>query len=287
LTPFELAEPGSLAEALELLQGGEDVRPVAGGTATMLMMKTGIFRPAKLVSLRRIEPKFHAVETMADGSLLIGALATLSGIERSSHIAKAAPVVTKTLRTLSNVRVRNVATLGGHLAHADPHMDLPPVLTVLGATLEIVGPSGNRTLETPNLFEGYLQNTLETGELIVAAKIPAQGARRAAYVKVTTRSADDWPALGLAVSLELNGDVIIDARLALGAATETPCRLTAAEKELKGSKADAASLRRAGDAAAEETPISADAQGSASYKRELLRVYLGRAVQQALAGGAA
>jgi carbon-monoxide dehydrogenase medium subunit len=219
------------------------------------------------------------------GALRIGAMATLSSLEGAKEIANALPVLKRTLRTLSNVRVRNVATLGGHLAHADPHMDLPPVLTVLGAKLIVTGANGERELEVPDLFEGYLQNSLAPDELISAVSIPAQGARRAAYAKVTTRSADDWPALGLAVSLEMAGDEIIDARITIGAATETPRRLPGAEATLKGAKVDDAALKRAGDAAAEEADISADAQGSASYKRELLRVYVGRAVRQALGGG--
>ena len=285
MTPFELTEPDSLAEAIALLKEGEDVRPVAGGTAVMLMMKTGIFRPAKLVSLRRVEEKYRTVEILQDRAIRIGAMATLASLERSRVLPSVLPVLTKTLRTLSNIRVRNVATLGGHLAHADPHMDLPPVLTVLGAKLTITGPDGERAMDVVDLFEGYLQNSLEPDELITRIEVPDQSGRRAAYAKVTTRSADDWPALGLAVSLEMNGREIADARIALGAATETPCRLTAAEAMLKGAAAEDAFLKRAGDAAADEADIASDTQGSASYKRELLRVYVGRAVRQALSVG--
>lgn len=283
MTPFELAEPATLNDAIALLAaGGSDVRPIAGGTAVMLMMRTGIFRPATLVSLRRVEARHHSMEVAADGAVRIGALATLSDLERSPEIAEAAPVITRTLRTLSNVRVRNVATLGGHLAHADPHMDLPPVLIALGASLTVAGPAGERFLDVADLFSGYLETTLAPGELITAVNVPAAGMRRAAYLKCTTRSADDWPALGLAVALEMSGDAIASARVAIGAATETPRRLTGAEAVLAGAAPNLAVLRDAGDAAAEEAEIEADAQGSAAYKRELLRVYVGRAVRQAL-----
>jgi carbon-monoxide dehydrogenase medium subunit len=209
-------------------------------------------------------------------------MATLSNLEHAPEIAQAAPVISQTLRTLSNVRVRNVATLGGHLAHADPHMDLPPVLITLAASLTIAGPSGMRRLDVADLFGGYLETTLAPGELITEVTVPAQGARRAAYMKCTTRSADDWPALGLAVSLQTEGDRIASARIAIGAATETPRRLGAAEAALAGARADDAALRAAGDAAAAEAEIEADAQGSAAYKRELLRVYVGRTVRKAL-----
>jgi len=283
MIPFELAEPTSLREAVGLLADGDpDTRPVAGGTATILMMKTGLFRPARLVSLRGIEAEHRGIEESVGGGVRIGAMATLVSLERSVAVAEAAPVITQTLRTLSNVRVRNVATLGGHLAHADPHMDLPPVLIALGASLTVTGPSGARSLEVADLFSGYLETTLEPGELIIEIDIPPQGSRRATYLKCTTRSADDWPALGLAVSLETDGDAIRDARVVVGAATETPRRLAGAEAALTGAVIDPAVLRRAGDAAADEAEIEADAQGSAAYKRELLRVLVGRAVRKAL-----
>ena len=285
MTPFELAEPATLNDAIQLLATGDpDVRPVAGGTAVMLMMKTGIFRPAKLVSLRGIEARHRAIEVAGDGSLRVGAMATLSSLEHAPEIARAAPVVSRTLRTLSNVRVRNVATLGGHLAHADPHMDLPPVLIALGASLTVAGPTGERCLDVADLFSGYLETTLAPGELIAAVNVPAQGTRRAAYMKCTTRSADDWPALGLAVSLQIEGAAIASARVAIGAATETPRRLAGAEAALTGVEANDATLRAAGDAAAGEAEIESDEQGSDAYKRELLRVYVGRAVRRALGG---
>ena len=121
------------------------------------------------------------------------------------------PVITRTLRTLSNVRVRNVATVGGALAHADPHMDLPPLLAALGARVDHPGPRGERTIPVEELYAGYLETTLERGELITRVDVPAMGKRRAAYLKCTTRSADDWPAVGVAVVL---GDDNADLRLA-------------------------------------------------------------------------
>jgi carbon-monoxide dehydrogenase medium subunit len=110
----------------------------------MLMMKAGVFRPAKLVSLRKIESKYTGIETTADG-LTIGAMTTLADVERSPNIRRHAPIITQTLATLSNVRIRNVAMIGGALAHGDPHMDLPPVLMALGASITVVGPDGERS----------------------------------------------------------------------------------------------------------------------------------------------
>ena len=284
MIPFELLEPRSLREAAALLDAGEpSVRPVAGGTAVMLMMKLGVLRPSRLVSLRAVEKRYSDISLGADGELHIGAMATLTALECSAVIRKEAPVITRTLRTLSSVRVRNVATVGGHLAHADPHMDLPPVLIALGARVIVADPKSERTIPLEQLHAGYLETTLKRGELIAEVIVPRQGARRAAYLKCTTRSADDWPALGVAVVLEMNGETVRDARIVVGAATDTPTRLAKAEAVLRGARADDASLARAGEAAAEEAGVIGDAHGSAAYKRELLRVYLARAVRAALA----
>jgi carbon-monoxide dehydrogenase medium subunit len=284
MTPFELAEPRSLAEAIGLLDPDDaSVRPIAGGTALMLMMKAAVFRPTRLVSLRRIEPRYAAIAGGPDGELRIGAMATLSALERSAAVRETLPVITRTLRTLSNVRVRNVATVGGSLAHGDPHMDLPPVLIALDARVVVAGPTGERVLPVEDLFAGYYETVLGRNELIAELRIPAQGGRRHAYCKVTTGSADDWPAVGVAVALEADGAAVRAARIVASAATEKATRLTAAEAALAGQPADDKVLVRVADAAVGETEILTDVRGSAAYKRELLRVYVKRAVRQALA----
>ena len=281
MIPFDLAEPATLAEAIALLDPDDAaVRPIAGGTALMLMMKAGVFRPARLVSLRAIR-ELSAIETQPDGALRIGAMTPLSVLERSAAVRAHAPVITVALRTLSNVRVRNVATVGGHLAHADPHMDLPPVLIALGAHIVVAGPAGGRTIPVEALFAGYFETVLRREELITAAVVPAQGTRRAAYLKCTTRAVHDWPALGVAVSLNRDGTSVRDAKIVISAATEKPIRLPGAEAALRGGSDDAA-LRRVGDAAAEEAETISDGQGSAAYKRQLVRVYVARALEAAL-----
>jgi aerobic carbon-monoxide dehydrogenase medium subunit len=284
VTPFELAEPGTLEEALQLLDPDDaSVRPLGGGTALMLMMKAGVFAPSRLVSLRKITA-LKRIAVGADGGLVIGALTPLCDVEHSAEVAKRAGVIVRTMRRLSNVRVRNVATIGGNLAHGDPHMDLPPVLMALDAGIVVVGRGGARVIEVENLFVGYYETALAPGELITELRIPAQGKRRAAYLKVTTGAADDWPALGVAVSLEADGKAVRAVRVVVSAATEKAIRLKGAEQVLCGATIDDAVLARAGDAAADEAETVADVRGSAAYKRELLRVYVRRAVRQALDG---
>jgi carbon-monoxide dehydrogenase medium subunit len=272
MSPFELAEPKSLSEALGLL-GEDGVRPLSGGTALMLMMKAGVLRPSRLVSLRKLG--MDRIELSSQG-LRIGAMTTLADLERSTAVQKAFPVITRALRTLSNVRVRNVATVGGALAHADPHMDLPPLLSALGARVTIAGPGGERGLPVEELYAGYLENTLKRNELITRLEIPAMGKRRAAYLKCTTRSAEDWPALGMAVVIDAD-----ELRIFLSAATDRPTRLAAAEKLLRGKLTDDKAVQQAGEAAAREVSIESDMHGSAAYKKQLIRVYLARTIHEA------
>jgi aerobic carbon-monoxide dehydrogenase medium subunit len=254
MAPFELAEPHSLAQAISLLES-EGSRPLSGGTALMLMMKAGVLRPKRLVSLRKLG--LEGIEVRPNGALRVGAMVSLRKLETSDAVRRGWPVIARTLRTLSNVRVRNVATVGGALAHGDPHMDLPPLLCALGAQVSVQGISAQRTMRVEDLYSGYLETTLKPGELITALEVPALDGRRAAYLKCTTRSADDWPAVGVAVVLD--GERV---SIVVSAATDKPTRLAAAE-------------------AVDSLEIAGDLHGSTEYKRQLLRVYVKRAIDEA------
>jgi carbon-monoxide dehydrogenase medium subunit len=285
--PFEWDEPRTLQEAVALLDPEDpSVRPIAGGTALMLMMKTGVFAPSRLVSLAKIEPEYSQIRADRSGALKIGAMTSLSALERSDDIAKHFPVITRTLLTLSNVRVRNVARVGGALAHGDPHMDLPPLLAALGAKARVVGREGSREIAVQDLYTGYYETVLGKDELIADLTVPPLNGAHAAYIKCTSRSADDWPALGLAVRWEFGDRRIRNPRIVVSAATEKVTRLGQTEKVLDGSGGDDKIARRASDAAAEEVSFLSDAHGSAAYKKELLRVYLMRVVRAAGGGRA-
>jgi carbon-monoxide dehydrogenase medium subunit len=156
------------------------------------------------------------------------------------------------------------------------------VLIALGAHIAVAGPMGERTITVEALFAGYFETVLRRDELITAVVIPAQGTRRAAYLKCTTRAVHDWPALGVAVSLAHDGASVRDAKIVISAATEKPARLPGAEAALGDGDPDDAALRRAGDAAADEAETISDGQGSAAYKRQLVRVYVRRALAAAL-----
>jgi carbon-monoxide dehydrogenase medium subunit len=251
MAPFELVQPASIAEAIEMLSSPE-TRPLSGGTALMLMMKAGVLRPRRLVRLAGCG--LAGIE-VRDGTLRVGASTTLRQLEKANLVREGWPVIPRTLHTLANVRVRNVATVGGALAHGDPHMDLPPLLAALGARVRIVGPVGERTVPVEELYQGYLETTLAPAEIITRVEVPPLEGRGAAYLKFTTRSADDWPAVGVAVALG-NPD-----RIFVGAATDRPMPF------------------------AGNLPIQGDLHGSAAYKKHLVGVLLKRAMHEARNAG--
>ena len=249
---FDLVEPATLDEAVALLDPEDArVRVIAGGTALMLMMKSRLFHPARLVSLRRLGGVVRGVREDGAGGLRIGALTTLVEIERSALVAARFPVLNRALGTLSNVRIRNVATLGGHLAHGDPHMDLPPILITLGARVRTVSPRGERWMDIADLIVGYYQMALATDELIVEVDVPAQPASVfTSYAKYAALSADDWPSVGVAVWFRIHAGRVTEARVAVSAATERAMRVAGAEAALVGAEATEEAFAGAGDAAA-------------------------------------
>jgi carbon-monoxide dehydrogenase medium subunit len=281
MSSFEFVEPRSLQDAFALLDREDPaVRPIGGGTALMLMMKSQIYKPRRLVSLRHVGGRFCGFSLRPDGSSFrIGAMTTFAELEHSAEIRQHLPVIPQAMKTLANVRVRNVATVGGNLAHGDPHLDLPPIWVALDAQAVIVGSGGERVVPVDELFAGYYQTNLDNDELIAELDVPVRPNWSSRYVKVTTRAAHDWPALGLSISLDLEGRKVRDLRLVLSAAVDRPMRLKAAEELLRGCEIEDAVLRRAGEAAIDEVPIESDSRGSADYKQHLLQVHLRRAIE--------
>ena len=278
MKPYALSQPSTLQEASVQIAAAADVLPLGGGTALMLMMKTGVLAPAALVNLRQTEPQWRRIDRQDSGDLHIGALVTLAQIEHDEAVRQAVPALAQAMKRLSNVRVRNVATVGGNLAHADPHMDLPPLLCALGAQVLVLSGQQQRLIAVEDLITGYYETSLQRGELIARLVVPAQHQRRSTYVKITTRAADDWPTIGIGLSLDIEAGVIRSSRLFVGAATDRPTRLSAAEQILAGRQPSEALCQQAGEAAADALVLRGDERGTASYKKHLLQVHLRRAL---------
>ncbi len=285
MSDLEYIEPDSLEGVLAQLDPDDPaVRPISGGTALMLMMKAGLYRPRRLVSLRRAGNGFDSFTRNADrSSFRIGALTTFAQLEHSPEICDHFPVISRAMKTLANVRVRNVATVGGNLAHADPHLDLPPIWVALDATALIVSARGERIVPVADIFAGYYETTIANDELVAEIDVPIRPSWRSRYVKVTTRAVHDWPALGLAFSLDFDGTKARDLRLVFSAAVDRPVRLLRAEDALRGKPVDDASLTRAVDACLGEVDIESDSRGSSDYKKHLLAVHFRRTLDAMVA----
>ena len=278
MNTFQIAEPVSIEEAVQLLDNGEEtVRPISGGTALVLLLKSGLFQPDRLISLRRVNG-LTGIE-QANGELRVGAMTTLSRLGQSAEVQELFPVIGRTLVKLSNVQVRNLATIGGHLAHGDPHMDLPPVLLTLNARIEVAGLNGTRWMPLDELFEGYYETSLSADEIITRVAIPVPSADSAAtYEKFTALSADDWPAVGVAVSATHSNRHLVGIRLAVGAVTDRPLLISKVEDGLINQPLTDALIEDAADLVASEVEPLGDVRGSSEYKREMVRVHTRRAL---------
>lgn len=280
MSDLEYIEPGSLKDVFAQLDPEDPaVRPIGGGTALMLMMKAGMYKPRRLVSLRKMGDRFNSFDLNAAGNAFrVGALTTFAQLEHSPAIRAHFPVISQAMKTLANVRVRNVATVGGNLAHADPHLDLPPIWVALDATALIVKSDGERVVPVDEIFAGYYETTISNDELIAEVEVPIRPSWSSRYVKVTTRAAHDWPALGLTLSLDFEGRRVRDLRLVLSAAVDRPIRLLQTEDVLRGHEIDDAAMKRAVDVCLGEVDIESDSRGSSDYKRHLLGVHLRRSI---------
>jgi aerobic carbon-monoxide dehydrogenase medium subunit len=277
---FDYVVPDSLDEAIERLAADEDAVAIAGGTAFALLYRQGLIRPTSVVAIRHL-PGLAGVEARGDG-LWIGAAATHREIERSPDVRRSHPALAAAESQVATVRIRNQATLGGNLAHADPAHDPPSVLIALDAVAHLRGPGGSaRQVPLDAFFVDYLATVLEPGELIIGIEVPPMAAgTRAAYHKFLPRSADDYATVAVAVAVRLDDDRrVAAARIALGAVGPTPIRATAAETALVGTVPDAAAVAQAAELARDAVDPLDDARGSAAYKRDMTRVWVRRALE--------
>ena len=282
LHDFTFHRPSTLPEALALLdEHGYDARPFAGGTALVVLMKQSLALPEHLVSLDGIE---GMSEIRLDGDALhIGALVRHRDVETSPLVREAAPLLAETYGRVATVRIRNMATVGGGLAHADPAQDPPAALIALGASVRAVSSRGARTIAVEDLFFDYYESALEPDEVIESVTVPRPARdARSVYLKFLPRTEDDYATVAVAALGEVDDGVCTHLRVALIAAAPTPVRATEVERALTGRPVSAEAIREAAEAVRDHVDPLADFRGSADYKREMAVVFTRRALERTL-----
>lgn len=279
---FYYYSPSTLNESLDLLdEHQEDGRPMAGGTALVVLMKQSLLDADHLISLSRV-PGLSGIRLEADG-LHIGALTHHREVETSSLVKQHAPLLAEVYRNVATVRIRNVATVGGGIAHADPAQDPPSGLIVLDARVKLQSKSGERTLPITEMFKDYYETAIEPGELITEVIVPTvPAAAKTVYLKFLPRTMDDYATVAVAAKAELNNGTIRNLRVALGAAGPTPVHATTVEQALEGKQASAAAIRSAAEAVADQVDPLDDFRGSSGYKRDMAVVFTRRALERVL-----
>jgi carbon-monoxide dehydrogenase medium subunit len=284
MTPFEYRTPKSLKEVhANLKEFGSDAKLVAGGTALIIMMKQRLVRPSCLISLRSVRG-LNGIE-LQNGGLRIGGLATHRQLETSPLIRRRLPMLADTYHHVATLRVRNMATVGGGLAHADPNQDPPPSLIALGATLKATSANGSRVIPMDEFFKDYYETVLNPDELITEVMVPKLPPNSgAAYLKFLPRTADDYATVSAAalLTLDKSNKTIADVRIALGSVGVTPIRATAAEAVLRGQPLKTEAFAEAGEKAKEAVDPISDFRGSAGYKKDMAAVFVRRALEKAL-----
>ncbi len=286
LRPFALHRPDTAQEACALLaEHGDDAAVYAGGTELLLLMKLGLLRPCHLVDVKRI----GGFGDITDGPrLVVGAAVTHRAVERSALVRARCPLVASVARHVANVRVRNVGTVGGNLAFADPHSDLATLFLTLDAVVELVSPRGRRVVPLVDFVRGPWETARASDELLASVRLtPWPSETAAAYVKFGVH---ERPTLAVAAALRVAGDRrgggrIMGARIAVGCVGPRPTRVAAAEARVTdASIADLEdAVRAAADMAAAGVDPADDLYGSADYKREMVAVFVRRALRIAAA----
>lgn len=282
---FALHTPASLGEACELLTRYDgDARVIAGGTALVLMLRQGLIAPGGLVRLDRV-PDLSAI-TVEDGVLRLGAMATLSAVRHSPVVRERLSILSATCGLVGNVRVQNAATVGGNVCEADYASDPPGLLLALDAVARVQGAAGTREVPMRDLITDFYETSLAPDEIVSEVRVPLlPTGSRAAYLKYITRSAEDRPCVGATAILRTDErGAVADLRVAVGAIAGQPLRLAEVEAAVRGQPATDALFREVAERYAAAADPVGDVRGSAGYRKQMVGVFVRRALQDAWEG---
>ena len=278
---FKYLAVRSVEEAVgALARYGYEAKVLAGGQSLIPMMKLQLASPSVLVDISHLET-LRTIDD-ADGDLRVGAMVSESDLERSTPAARWAAGLVDTSRVIADPLVRNLATVGGNVAHGDPANDHPATMVAGGASFTLVGPSGSRVVAAEDFFMDVFTTALEPDELLTEIRMPKQAAGTgSAYVKYE-RQVGDYALAGAAVCLgSKDGSAIEGARIALTNLGPTPVRAVEAESLLVGEVLSGQLFARAGRAAAAASDPWTDLRGSAEYRRRVAAMVTRKALEKA------
>jgi len=278
---FDYHAPGSLAEAIELLGRYGDAKVLSGGQSLLPLLKLRLGSAGHLIDINRVPGLEYIKEE--GGFLKIGGRTRESALEGSELIHKKYPILADTAAVIADPIVRNLATIGGNLAHGDPANDHPATMLAVGAVVVATGKKGERTIPIDAFFTGLFETALGKDEILTEIRIPAAAPKSGgAYMKFE-RKVGDFATAGAAAQVTLGaGGEIAKAGIGLTNAGLTPLRAAEAEKFLQGKRPDAATLAQAAKLAGAASDPSADRRGAIEYKKEMARVLTARALKKAV-----
>jgi len=279
---FDYLEPSTLQEAFASIEKhGDDARVIAGGTSLIIMMRQRLLMPKVLISLANI-PNFERITYDARDGLRLGAGARHRDIEVSQVVKQHYPILHETFRKVAQPRIRNMGTIGGNLSAGDPLTDPGSSLIALDAEVTLTSSKGHRTLTVEEFFIDYYETALKPGEILTEIHVPPVQRAAWSHIKFTPRSVEDFATVGVALTLQAVNGSCQDVRLALNSVASKIVRAKGAENVMRGQSLTDAVLRQAGEVASTEVDPMDDNRGSAEYKREMVKVLVRRAAEQAL-----
>jgi carbon-monoxide dehydrogenase medium subunit len=273
---FEYTAPKTLDEALKLLSDG--AKPLAGGMSLIPMMKLRLAAPEHLVDLGRIKDLNYIKESA--GNLHIGATTTHYAVESSVLVRSKCPLLAETAAAIGDVQVRNMGTIGGSVAHADPAADYPAALQALEAKIVIKGPQRERTVSAGEFFVDAFTTTLGDGEIIREIVVPVDDSG-VSYQKAP-QPASGFAMVGVAARVKKSGGKVTQARIGVTGLSNSSFRATVAEKALEGTAGSAADIQKAAALVPQGVDANSDIHASADYRKHLATVYAARALTKAL-----
>jgi aerobic carbon-monoxide dehydrogenase medium subunit len=281
LRRFEYVEAKSVDDAIAALAAaGDDARVIAGGTALVPLMKHQLVRPALLVGVLRVSA-LADVLAGDDGSIHVGGAVTHWTVAHNALVATRSPLLASACGRVASPTIRSMGTLGGNLCYGESASDPSPALLALRARVHLCGPAGKRVLSLEEFFTGFYETALTPGEVLTTVEVPPMPAgARWMYLKWTPRAQEDKALVGLAAMLILDGRHCRLARLGLGGVSAFPVVLRNSERAIEGQELDSRTILHAADVAAEEVDPVDDLQGSADYRRDMLRVWVRRSLEQ-------